>query len=85
MTPYNNKSILDFYLLKLNKAFHIGFLGSALSKDVGSLRLRQDLEDYEKVLSGWDLYIQGLRRELMLRAPKTASTVRKIRADVRLR
>ena len=52
---------------------------------MGSLRLRQDLEDYEKVLSGWDLYIQGLRRELMLRAPKTASTVRKIRADVRLR
>ena len=83
MKPYNNKSILHFYLLKLNKAFHIGFLGSALSND--ALRLRQDLVDYEKVLSGWDLYIQGLRRELMLRAPKTASTVRKIRADVRLR
>ena len=43
------------------------------------------IQDLQKSLAAWDLYIKGLRKELIIRAPKTAASVRKLRADARYR
>ena len=50
-----------------------------------SMRKKHLIQDLQKSLAAWDLYIKGLRKELIIRAPKTAASVRKLRADARYR